>query len=70
MEIVQDSQETTEVTMEACLQKAKAGLEEMEAMVDVFEERLVKMDAMDLEAKPKKWRPQWSGKRSLMKRLQ
>jgi hypothetical protein len=41
--------------MEACLEKVKAnprktkaGLEEMEVVVDVFEERLDKMDSTDL----------------------
>jgi hypothetical protein len=43
-------QEATEV----CLEKAKAGLEEVEAAVDVFKERLDKMDAMDLEANQEK----------------
>jgi hypothetical protein len=43
--------------LEACLKKTKAntekmtaGLEEMEAAVHVFEERLDKMDTMGLEA--------------------
>jgi hypothetical protein len=38
--------------MEACLEKGKAGLEETEVMMDVFEERLDKMDTTDLEANP------------------
>jgi hypothetical protein len=45
---------------ETCLEKVKAnpekkkktGLEEMEAVVDVFKERLDKMDTMDLETNP------------------
>jgi hypothetical protein len=36
--------------MEACLEKGKAGLEEMEVMMDVFKEKLGKMDTTDLEA--------------------
>lgn len=45
--------------MEACLQKAKAnlekmkaGLEEMVVMVDIFKQRMDKIDTTDLEANP------------------
>jgi hypothetical protein len=38
----------------ACLEKAKASLEEMEAVVDVFKERLDKMDTTDLETSGEK----------------
>jgi hypothetical protein len=48
-------QEMTEARLEkakANLQKMKAGLEEMDIAGEVFEERLNKMDAMNLEANP------------------
>jgi hypothetical protein len=35
---------------EACQEKAKTGQEEVEAVVDVFEERFYQMDTTDLEA--------------------
>jgi hypothetical protein len=38
--------------MEACLEKGKAGLDEIEFMMDVFKERFDKMDTTDLEANP------------------
>jgi hypothetical protein len=46
-------QETTEACLEklkANPKKTKAGLEEMEAAVDVFKQRLNKTDITDLEA--------------------
>jgi hypothetical protein len=39
---------------EPCLEKAKAGLEEMEAAVGVFEERFDKMGTTDFEANQEK----------------
>jgi hypothetical protein len=40
--------------MEACLEKTMAGLEETEAVMDVFKEKLHKMDTTDLEANREK----------------
>jgi hypothetical protein len=45
-----------------------SGLEEMEAAVDVFEERLDKMDITDLEAKPEEKETVTEQQKSLTKR--
>jgi hypothetical protein len=73
MAIMQASQDT-EAMMEACLEKAKAnpeklkaGLEEMEATV---KKGWIKWTPRIWRQHHKKSRPQWSGKRSLMKRSQ
>jgi hypothetical protein len=50
MAAMQVGQENIEAIMEACLEKARASLEEMEAAVDGMKESLDKMDMTDLGA--------------------
>jgi hypothetical protein len=50
MAIMQAGQENIEAIMEACLEKVRARLEEMEAAVDGFKESLNKIDVTDLAA--------------------
>jgi hypothetical protein len=51
-----------------CPDNSKAGLKEMQAVVDTFKEGLSKMNATDLEENPEARRPYWSNRNSVKKK--